>query len=340
MLAYAYGQWRLGKRCPGRNPEPWPRVSVVVPLRNEESQVAALVQKLLAQDYPDYECILVDDHSTDRTLAGLQACRALDARIRILVAEGNGKKSALLTGVKAARGEYVITTDADCRMEATWLCSMVRTAWDQKADLVIGPVRMEGKPLPALEYLSLSAVTAGSAGIGHPLLCSGANLLVGRETWLRAADRLEWKEAGGDDQFLLGALKVSKARVAYAYTRDALVRTTSPDTIGGFLSQRARWAGKSRRYKDPEMVGAALMVLLTQLVLLVALGWAWVDPYVGGWWLAAALSNMVVLWPAARFFRQERLLCWFPVAQLLYPFYVLAVLVRLLVPNQWKDRTI
>ena len=315
-----------------------PRVSVVVPLRNEEAQVESLVQCLLQQDYTDYECILVDDHSTDRTWERLQAC--CDARIRVLSARAEGKKAALLTGVQAAQGGYVLTTDADCRMDADWLRSMVQTALQQDAGLVIGPVRMEGMPLAALEYLSLSAVTAGTAGLGHPVMCSGANLLVRREAWLQAAAKLEWSEAGGDDQFLLGALKASGVPVAYAGHRESLVRTKTPVGVGEFLSQRARWAGKSRRYKDAGMLATAILVLLTQCVLLGAVGWMWVDPRIGWLWLPVAAANGMVLWPAARFFRQERLLYWFPVAQVLYPCYVLAVLIRLLIPNQWKDRKI
>ena len=202
MLFYAIGEWRLQVRGARGREERLPSVSLLVALRNEQHQVEGLLEAVMGQDYPDYECVLIDDHSDDDTLARLQAYAGSD-RIRVLESAGKGKKAALLTGLQAARGRYLLTTDADCRMGRSWMRSMVQSALQQRADMVIGPVRMEGHALPSLEYLSLSAVTAGSAALGHPVLCSGANLLTAREAYVRVASELQLDEASGDDQFLL-----------------------------------------------------------------------------------------------------------------------------------------
>jgi len=119
-----------------------PRVSVLVPARNEEANIGACVTSLLAQDYPDLEVVVLNDHSTDRTgeiLAGLTgaAARAAPTRMggavaggdadstkdeRVRVLEGRdlpegwlGKHWACHQLAEAASGELLLFTDADTR---------------------------------------------------------------------------------------------------------------------------------------------------------------------------------------------------------------------------------
>lgn len=93
-------------------------VSVVVPLYNEQDNVAPLVERILAvfDDLPDYdlECLLVNDGSTDETAARLDEARARDARIRPLsLARNSGQSAALIAGMRTASGEYILTLDGD-----------------------------------------------------------------------------------------------------------------------------------------------------------------------------------------------------------------------------------
>jgi len=105
-----------------------PRVSVLVPARNEEAHIGACVASLLAQDYPDLEVVVLNDHSTDRTgeiLAGLTGAAARAAPTRggqLRVLEGKdlpegwlGKHWACHQLAEAASGELLLFTDADTR---------------------------------------------------------------------------------------------------------------------------------------------------------------------------------------------------------------------------------
>ena len=338
MLLCVLGQERLRKTPPAPGLSPvCPPVTVLVPVRDEEGSVEGLMRALLAQEYPNFEVIVIDDHSADRTREVLKPYEE-KGDIRLLESDGEGKRAASLTGLAHARGVYVLTTDADCRPASSWIGSMVAVALNSGADMVIGPVRMEGNPLYALDYLSLQAVTAGSAAMGRPLMCSGANLLVREEVYREAETRMEPKESCGDDQFLLEALKSEGAVIAFAACRGAQVVTPAPASAADFLSQRARWTGKSGSYADTGMIAAAVVTLFTQvlLILSIALGVS----QRGQWlhWVPVAVVNLAVLFPAARFFRQERLLLWFPLAQLLYPFYAVTVVARAFLPNRWKGR--
>lgn len=94
-------------------PSNWPKVSVIVPARNEEAMLGRLLDSLVALDYPELEVIVVDDCSTDRTFAVASSypIRVLSGRER---PDGwHGKHWACHQGAEAARGDYLLFTDAD-----------------------------------------------------------------------------------------------------------------------------------------------------------------------------------------------------------------------------------
>jgi chlorobactene glucosyltransferase len=104
-------------RLPGK---PLPPVSIPVPARDEERGVAAGVGSPLAQDYPDFEVVVVDDRSTDRTGEILRELAAANPRLRVIRGEEPprgwlGKPHALWQAARAARGEIFLFVDADVR---------------------------------------------------------------------------------------------------------------------------------------------------------------------------------------------------------------------------------
>ncbi len=102
------------------SPRVFPRVSILVPVRNEEHNVEPCLRSLLAQEYPDFELLVLDDESTDGTSEALAALSAEDHRLRVL--EGRplpqgwvGKHWACFQLAQAAVGELLLFTDADTR---------------------------------------------------------------------------------------------------------------------------------------------------------------------------------------------------------------------------------
>ncbi len=96
-----------------------PSVSVIIPARNEEACLGTCLESLVAQRGGAFEIIVVDDHSTDRTLEIAESFARVDPdRVRVIGAgplpEGwTGKNNAVVTGARAARGEWLLFTDAD-----------------------------------------------------------------------------------------------------------------------------------------------------------------------------------------------------------------------------------
>ena len=111
-----------------RQPQHLP-VSVIVCAHDEEKNLKELIPQLLAQDYPEFEVIIVDDRSNDATFDFLLAETARDHRLRMVHVNrtpphANSKKYALTLGIKASRYEWLLLTDADCRPNGSaWIAS-------------------------------------------------------------------------------------------------------------------------------------------------------------------------------------------------------------------------
>ena len=117
------------------------RVSVLIPARDEERNIGACFGSLIQQDYPDYEVLVLDDNSTDRTAEIVRGLAAGDARHRLIggqpLPEGwTGKNWACHQLSQAATGEWLIFTDADTIHAPGAVAAIVAQAVQERADLL------------------------------------------------------------------------------------------------------------------------------------------------------------------------------------------------------------
>ena len=106
---------RLGQACSGSGAVegPVPLISVVMPVYNYARYVAQAVESILAQTFTDFEFLIIDDGSTDRSLAILNRYAGRDPRIRLVSRPNTGLVAALNEGLGLARGELIARMDAD-----------------------------------------------------------------------------------------------------------------------------------------------------------------------------------------------------------------------------------
>ena len=113
------------------------KVTVLVPVFNRERFVVEAIESVLGQDFGDFELIVVDDGSTDRTADVLRGYAERDARIRIVTNESNeGIPRALNRGLEHARGEYIARLDSDDLMMPRRLAAQVDVL-DNEKDVVL-----------------------------------------------------------------------------------------------------------------------------------------------------------------------------------------------------------
>jgi poly-beta-1,6-N-acetyl-D-glucosamine synthase len=312
-------------------------VTVIVACKNEEKNLPALLHDLSMQNYnaEKFEVIIIDDNSSDNTASAVYAFTGIK-NLKFLMNEGTGKKSAILTGVKASENELIITTDADCRMGKDWIRSFASFYEARKPEMIIGPVTLDCKSgfyqcFQELEFLSLQGVTAGSTAAGKPVMCNGANLAFKKEIYLNHSGNLHREIASGDDVFLMLGLKKDKeSKILGLNSEDAIVTTASAKTIGSFLKQRARWISKVGAYRDgfTQLVGIVTFVTILDLLFLLAAGFFNFQFFViySAALVLKSIPDLLILFRTARMHKKISLMKWFLPSQIVYPFYVAAVI--------------
>ena len=347
--------FRRAWQKPYRIPEvkdPLPHISVVIPFRNEEAHLPALIKALLGQDYPSnrFEVILIDDHSSDQSTQLVSSQIGNVNNFILLHNSSSGKKAALKTGILKAQGELILTTDADCIPVASWLLTTARAYMTEKPALLIGPVRMiPGKSIisrfQALDFMALQMAGAGAAMMKHAVFCSGANLAFRKEEWISVSQNLNGEQtASGDDVFLLHALKRAGSSIQFLKEKAAMVSTTTEEDLTGFLKQRMRWGGKSRFYTDFSTILLALLVLLTNIYMAFTFLTAiWRPHYLLFFvipFLLKIIADYLLLKRGEDFF--SLIIKPLPILlfSLFYPFYiVVAGIGGLLITPTWKSNT-
>jgi biofilm PGA synthesis N-glycosyltransferase PgaC len=149
----------------GADPNPGPDatgVSLLIPAYDEAEVIADAVKAALALDYPNYEVLVLDDGSTDRTSATAEAAGAGDRRLRVVRSRMNlGKADRLNEGLKLARNPLVMVVDADAQVHPAAMRMLVaRIERTPKLGAVAGDPRVtnRGSTLAALQVLEFSSI--------------------------------------------------------------------------------------------------------------------------------------------------------------------------------------
>ncbi len=140
LLVILSNIWFLHQARKHDAPPVFPMVSILVPARNEEKNIASCIRSLLAQDYPSFEIIVYDDQSTDNTRSILEQIAREQPKLKVTVGnplpEGRlGKNWACAQLALQAKGDLLLFTDADTIYQPHALCSIVTALIGEQADL-------------------------------------------------------------------------------------------------------------------------------------------------------------------------------------------------------------
>ena len=221
-----------------------PLVSVIVPAFNEELVICNTIRSLLASDYSNYEIVVVDDGSQDRTSQVVAEAFGEDDRVRLLTLANAGKAAALNTGLVQAVGEIIVALDADTLFAPQTIGALAHRFYDPSIGAIAGNAKVGNRTniitrWQALEYITSQNMDRRAfASLNCITVVPGA---VG--AWRK--DLLE--KAGGfpadtlaEDQDL--TLKIRRLGYKIGYEETAIAWTEAPDKVRSLAKQRFRWA--------------------------------------------------------------------------------------------------
>lgn len=127
-------------------PKSRPTVSIIVPAFNSESYIAETLQSALAQTFDDFEVLVVDDGSTDRTVEVAERFALIDERVRVIQQSNQGVSIARNSALAVARGEFLALLDSDDVWRCDYLTEQLRVLREWKADIVSANASNLGGP--------------------------------------------------------------------------------------------------------------------------------------------------------------------------------------------------
>ncbi len=255
FILYCYYSWNTIHDRTEKKIQPADiKVTVIVPFRNEASNLPGLIQSLKLQDFPrqNHQVILVDDHSTDASMeAAMKMCEseAMD-HVVFLRSPKHSKKEAISFAVGHSTSELIVTTDADTQMGSEWLSVMVDEYSATNAALICGPVKISGakkysERLQEIEFCGLNAMGAAMIADDNPMFCNGANLAFNRAVFNVLKGYENSRTSTGDDtQLMMKIHRAGLGRIIFLKDRRAIVETRIIEDKSDLLHQRKRWASK------------------------------------------------------------------------------------------------
>lgn len=237
-----------------------PPLSVVIAARSEAHNLVEFLPYIFEQNYPQFEVVVVNDRSWDDTKDILKAFMQKYPNLHVVnIEEGNhkspGKKMAITLGIKGAKYDHIVVTDADCKpLSKEWLAEIASGFSGQAIDLVVGYspfrkakgflnklIRFDGMWV-ALQYLSF-------AKAGIPYMGVGRNMAYKKDAFFKVGGfRKHYHILSGDDDLFVNEI-ARKNNTSAVFTPNSQVETLPKDTISAWFVQKRRHYSTSPMYR-------------------------------------------------------------------------------------------
>ena len=327
-------------------------VSVIVCAKNEAENVSKFVPLLAAQNFPDFEIILIDDASSDNTLDIFEEFEKQYSNVRLVKVVNNeafwaNKKFALTLGIKAAKNEYLLFTDADCRPDSENWISEMSSHFTLKRTIVLGYgayekvagsflnkiIRFETM-ITAVQYFSW-------AKAGKPYMGVGRNLAYKREEFFKTNGFIEHMKirSGDDDLFINQA--ANKNNTAISFNPTGFTYSEPNTTFKDWFNQKRRHVSTASHYKTFDKFQLSLfyisqiMFFILAIILLAFLyEWIVVLSLIG----FRYLFTWIVLGFSSGKLKEKDVMYWFPVIEIVVIFTQMNVFLTNIFskPVHWK----
>jgi cellulose synthase/poly-beta-1,6-N-acetylglucosamine synthase-like glycosyltransferase len=220
-----------------------PAVSVIIAAHNEEKVIQKTVAAVLESDYPDFEVIVVDDGSTDRTREILCSEFVKESSVRILTQSKSGKAAALNHAIAQAKHEILVTLDADTLFCPSTIGNLVRHFSDPRVAAVSGNVKVGNAKKWIARFQSIEYVCGFNLDRRALDLLNAVSVVPGAAGAWRKSAVLQTNGHPLDTVAEDADLTLSIRRLGYVirYDENAIAYTEVPETLKALVRQRLRW---------------------------------------------------------------------------------------------------
>lgn len=233
-------------------------ISIVICAKNEVDNLTQYLPKILEQDYPTFEVIIVDDGSDDGTPALLAQMENQFGNLLVFRIEPNekrhpGKKQALSYGVSLTKYEHIVVTDADCfPNDKNWLQS-IAAPLNENADIVLGVSPYTSKSNPINTFFKMEAFSVAIQYInftlaGVPFMGVGRNMAYKKKIFEDYDIEQHWDLVSGDDDLFVNAM-AHTSKVALATEPQSFTFSDAPKDLSAWWRQKLRHYSTGYHYE-------------------------------------------------------------------------------------------
>jgi glycosyltransferase involved in cell wall biosynthesis len=342
-FSFAKAQTATPKRVP---------ISVIVCAKNEEENVQQFVPLLAEQDYHTFEIVLIDDASSDNTLEIFEEFEKQYSNVKLVKVENNeafwgNKKFALTLGIKAAKYDFLLFTDADCYPTSKDWISTMSSQFTMEKNIVLGYGAYEKiansflNKIIRFETLLTATQYFSWAKLGKPYMGIGRNMAYKREEFFKVRGFMDHMKirSGDDDLFINQAATGSNTTICYL--PDSFTYSNPKTSFKDWFTQKRRHVSTAKHYKmfDRNQLGIfyttqLLFLLLPTILLAFQFQWIAVLSIIGFRYIFA----WITMGFAAGKLKEKDVMYWFPIIEIILVFTQLNVFITNTFnkPVHWK----
>lgn len=327
-------------------------VSVIICAKNESDNLRKNLPSIIEQEYPNFEIVLVDDNSSDNSLEIMESFAEQNAHVKIVKVKpidkfwGN-KKYALTLGIKAAKHQLLLFTDADCQPVSKYWIKHIATHLNSTKSLVLGYggitniknswlnklIRYE-TVFTAIQYFSYTK-------IGMPYMGVGRNLAYRKDLFFENSGFMSHMhiKSGDDDLFVNQVANLENTTICF--DKESFIYSDGKKTFKDWIYQKRRHLVTSKYYKPKHkfLLGLFYISQLLFWILAIALTALQVQLiWVIGLILLRLLIQQIVLYKGAQKLDEGKLMFWIPFLDFFLVFSQLIIFTLNLIskPKHWK----
>lgn len=305
-------------------------VSVVLSAKNEYPSLKRNLPLILEQDYPDFEVVVVNDASDDETIFLLEDLAREYSRLKIVTISQDlnffkGKKFPLAIGIKSAKHEHLLLTDADCSpVGNNWIASMA-SGFSTEKEVVLGYGKYEEKSgflnkiirfetgFTALQYFSMALW-------GMPYMGVGRNLAYRKKLFIENKGFIShYRVSSGDDDLFIN--KVANRKNTFVqYAPESFTLSDPKVTFRSWWMQKRRHLTTGRYYRLLHKIilgGYSLSYFLFIVLFIALMVWNFNPQTILILFAARLLSQLIILNITFKKLMEKKLLLISPVIELI-----------------------